>query len=98
MSTTGNQVPDTNFIGHKLQQIKGLMCNLMGHRWRYKDYSNFMKENGEQYDFAASRICTRCNQNAYFYKIWKNETKSILDCERDFHSSQQISINSIIYS
>jgi len=93
-----NPEPVVNSLNHKFDQIKSWICDIAGHRWRYKDYSNFMKANGDPYDFEASRTCTRCNQYAYFYKSWKNEEKSVLDCERDFHSSQEISINTIIYS
>ena len=92
-SKQGIETPVTSF-----DQVKIKICLLLGHRWRYKDYSNFMKPNGDPYDFSASRNCTRCNQHAYFYKTWKNEEKSILDYESDFHSSQELSINAIVYS
>jgi len=71
---------------------------MVGHRWRYKDYSNYIKANGDQYDFKASRNCTRCSQYAYFHEIWTNGEKSIHDYKSNFHSSSEISINKIKYS
>jgi hypothetical protein len=66
-------------------------CKLLGHRWTYKDYSNWIKENGEDYDFKASRNCSRCNQNEYLYKEWKAESKnSAYDIERDSLSLKKI--------
>ena len=79
-------------------KLNSKICQLAGHRWRYKDYSNSMKANGDGYDFQASRNCTRCNQHAYFHKSWKNGVKSIHDYESDLHSSDEISINDKIYS
>ena len=41
------------------------LCKLVGHTWRYKDYSNWMKENGDCYDFTAVRKCSLCDQKEY---------------------------------
>lgn len=46
------------------------LCKFIGQRWRYKDYSNWMKENGEAYDFKASRHCLWCDQHEYFSGSW----------------------------
>ncbi len=46
------------------------ICNIVGHKWRYQDYSNWIKENGDPYDFKASRTCMRCRERAYFYDSW----------------------------
>ena len=58
-----------------MQKIMKSLCKLLGHNWTYKDYTNWMKENGDDYDFKASRNCSRCNQNEYLYKEWKIENK-----------------------
>lgn len=47
-----------------------VLCNIVGHKWRYQDYSNWIKENGDPYDFKASRTCMRCRERAYFYDRW----------------------------
>lgn len=52
------------------------LCVLLGHSWRYKDYSQWMKENGEAYDFKMSRFCNRCNQHEYLYTGWVIENKN----------------------
>jgi hypothetical protein len=75
-----------------IQKIKNALCKITGHRWRYKDYSGWMNQNGDSYDFKASRNCTRCNQHGYLYKEWeiKNE-KSPHDLERNSYSTKQLS-------
>lgn len=75
-----------------IQKIKFSLCKLIGHSWRYKDYSNWMKENGDSYDFKASRNCARCNQHEYLYKDWEIKSKkSPHDSERNSHSTKQLS-------
>lgn len=74
------------------------ICNLFGHRWRYINYSNHMKENGDKYDFKAARKCTRCYQQAYFYNEWVVEKKSLLDYESSYFSTSRISINNTQYT
>jgi len=78
--------------------IKSRVCTLLGHRWMYKDYSNFMKNNGEEYHFAASRSCTRCKQHAYFVGKWENQEKSKYDYESDSHAVPEIVIDQINYN
>lgn len=34
-----------------------MICSIVGHKWYYKDYSGWMKDNGEKYYFEASRNC-----------------------------------------
>jgi len=69
------------------QAIANFLCLVAGHKWRYKDYSNWKKENGDHYDFRASRICSRCKQNEYLYDEWKVEyRKSPYDIKGDFLS------------
>ncbi len=98
MNSTENREPVVNSLNYKFDQIKSWICDLVGHRWRYKDYSNYMKANGDPYDFQASRNCIRCGQYAYFHESWKIGDKSIHDNESDFRSSPEIIINKIIYS
>ena len=49
-----------------------IICKVVGHNWYYKDYSNWMKENGDNYDFKAARKCTICGQHEYLIDGWKN--------------------------
>jgi hypothetical protein len=74
------------------------LCKRYGHNWLYKDYSNHMKWNGDKYEFRASRRCSRCNQNSYFYTEWKNGDKALLDTESDYQELSQITINNVTYS
>ncbi len=67
------------------------LCKMMGHNWRYKDYSNWIKENGDKYDFKASRNCIRCNQNEYLYSEWQTaDQKSPHDLERDAYAFKKL--------
>ena len=54
-----------------IRELKNIICRIAGHSWRYKDYSNWMNENGGSYDFKASRNCIRCNEHGYLYKEWE---------------------------
>lgn len=73
------------------QKTLNTLCKLVGHNWRYKDYSNWMKENGDSYDFKASRNCIRCSQKEYLYEYWKiSNRKSPYDMERDSYSLKQL--------
>lgn len=74
-----------------IQKIKETVCKITGHRWRYKDYSNWMNENGGSYDFKASRNCTVCNQHEYLYKKWEIKSKkSPYDLERNSFSTKEL--------
>ena len=67
------------------------VCRVLGHNWRYKDYSNWMKENGERYDFKATRKCNRCLQHEYLYDQWELvEKRSSYDVERDSRSMKRL--------
>jgi hypothetical protein len=63
-------------------------CNLLGHRWRYKDYTNSIKPNGEKFEFSASRFCSRCREHGYLYDEWKSESKSALDYLNDCYATK----------
>ena len=74
-----------------IQKTLNSLCKLIGHNWRYKDYSNWMKENGDKYEFSASRNCIICHQNQYLSTGWiMASQKSPLDVERDSHSLKQL--------
>ncbi|MEO8147458.1 MAG: hypothetical protein ABI723_07465 [Bacteroidia bacterium] len=68
-----------------LTEIKmNLICKLVGHWWRYKDYSTWIMDNGDKYPFKAARRCARCNRNEYFYTEWIQEAKNYkLDIQHD---------------
>ena len=74
-----------------IKKTKNTVCKLIGHNWRFKDYSNWMKENGDNYDFKASKSCSRCNQREYLYNEWKAEReRSRYDVQRDVYSLKQM--------
>lgn len=74
-----------------MHQLTKPICKIVGHKWRYKNYSNWIKENGDNYDFTASRNCARCDQNQYLNSEWKTaDRKSPYDLERDVHAVKQL--------
>lgn len=73
------------------QKFSELICNVFGHNWHYKDYSNWIKENGDRYEFNASRNCSICDRNEYLYSKWKYEgKKSPYDVESDSRSLRKL--------
>ena len=68
-----DQIGDRKLLGKTLNAL----CKLFGHTWLYRDYSNWIKENGEQYDFNASRKCARCKQYEYLDGTWKASNKNV---------------------
>jgi hypothetical protein len=72
-----------NFYFTAINAVAAKTCNLLGHSWRYKDYSNFMKANGEKYDFTIARHCTRCQKRSYFNGKWVDGNKNKLDFIND---------------
>ena len=70
------------------------ICNLVGHSWRYKDYSNWMKENGEKYDFKAARKCVFCNRYEYLTtNTWNSsDRKSLYDVIGDSHLLKKLPV------
>ena len=68
-----------------------ILCKIVGHTWNYKDYSNWIKENGDNYDFKASRNCIICDQNEYLFEDWKSQDKkSPYDVERNINSTRKL--------
>jgi hypothetical protein len=66
------------------------LCRYFGHKWLYNDYTNWMKENGDHYDFRASRKCARCHKHEYLYEDWREEVKNIrYDIQSDFEATRQ---------
>lgn len=73
------------------------LCRFTGHSWQYKDYSNWMKENGDRYDFKASRKCSRCKQLEYLFENWKiAKQKSPYDIEFDSQSTNRLPVLEIL--
>jgi hypothetical protein len=58
------------------REVIDLVCQVAGHRWRYKDYTNWMKEDGNSYDFKASRQCVTCKKHGYYFHNRWIETNS----------------------
>lgn len=81
-----------------IYSIQKKTCQLFGHNWKYQDYSNYIKSNGDKYDYTASRHCVRCNQYSYFYKSWKMEEKSPLDFSCYFYGINKKEIDKLISS
>jgi len=79
-------------------RIANKLCEIFGHRWLYKDYSNHIQADGNKYAFKASRCCTRCSEHAYFYSEWIAETKSKTDHQGDYFGVREIEINKVVYS
>jgi hypothetical protein len=74
-----------------INKANNTLCRLIGHSWRYKDYSNWMKENGEKYDFKATRKCSRCHLHEYLYEEWQVvEKPSSYDVERDSRALRKL--------
>ena len=67
-------------------------CSVIGHSWRYKDYSNFIKPDGSQYDFTMARWCWRCHQRAYYKNNWVYGEKSKFDFISDAFSVRLIKL------
>ena len=86
------------FIDKLLVRIANKLCTVFGHRWLYKDYSNYIQADGNKYAFKASRSCTRCSQHAYFYTEWIPEVKSKTDHQGDYFGVREIEINKVLYS
>lgn len=81
------QVSRTGILYKALSNI----CGIVGHNWRYKDYTNWMKENGDDYDFKASRKCLMCHQVEYLFEDWKAENvRSHYDVKGDSHALKQL--------
>ena len=71
------------------------ICTIIGHQWGYKDYSNWMKENGDKYDFNASRKCSFCNRYEYLYpnNNWQtSDRKSLYDIIGDSQLVKKLNI------
>lgn len=69
------------------------LCRIVGHTWRYKEYTHWIKETGEKYEFKASRYCLRCKQSEYFYENWIVENKnSFYDVASDSESTRKAPI------
>ena len=50
-----------------------IFCGLLGHKWRYKDYTNAFRENGVPYPYTDTRKCVRCEKKQYKFASWVDE-------------------------
>ena len=57
--------------------LRSLVCHYTGHRWRYKNYTNWIKEDGSPYDFRASRVCLTCGEHGYYFHGWEHSPYKI---------------------
>ncbi len=48
-----------------------MLCRLIGHRWRYKNYHYSIQANGRRYPFIATRVCGRCGMKQIKQKLSK---------------------------
>jgi len=87
------------FLANKaFVRIANKACTVFGHRWLYKDYSNYIQADGNKYAFKASRSCTRCSLHEYYYSEWIAESKSKTDHQGDYFGVREIEINKVVYS
>ena len=54
------------------------LCIFIGHKWRYKNYSNVLKADGTKHNYTSVRKCFRCMKRQYLYSEWKDEIQGIL--------------------
>ena len=73
------------FISFKLRKSHGsnknFWCDLLGHKWVYRDFTNRINSKGEKYHFTEKRICHRCGASEYHYDKWE---EYLHDIDRDF--------------
>jgi hypothetical protein len=56
-----------------------ILCHLIGHKWRYKDYTNSLRWDGKRYSFTSLRKCIRCEEHEYKYDNWVKKEKALPD-------------------
>jgi hypothetical protein len=49
------------------------ICKIVGHNWKYKDYTSCINHKGEKYLFTDKRICRRCDKREYKIEKWLEE-------------------------
>ena len=57
----------------------GMLCKLISHQWRYKDYSNWILNDGSEYPFKSTRTCSLCNRLEYLESkslTWEKTVKN----------------------
>jgi hypothetical protein len=54
-----------------------ILCHLLGHKWRYKDYTNAIRWDGKRYSFTMVRKCMRCDEHEYKYDYWVKKEKAL---------------------
>jgi hypothetical protein len=54
-----------------------IICHLLGHKWRYKDYTNAVKADGTKYQLSQVRKCMRCDEHEYKYDKWVKKEMAV---------------------
>ena len=75
-----------------VKEIAKGICYVKGHSWQYKDYSNWIKPSGENYDFKAVRTCKGCKRIEYLYDDWKmvEQKQTYYDVISDRYASKKL--------
>ena len=50
-----------------------LTCKILGHKWRYKDYTSALDDKGNKYPYTATRLCKRCEKKEFKLAKWVDE-------------------------
>ncbi|MEO8151057.1 MAG: hypothetical protein ABI723_25715 [Bacteroidia bacterium] len=68
-----------------------IICKVIGHTWKYRDYSEWILDNGKPYPFLVARKCTFCSRHEYYYTGWVHAEKNQkLDVQRDGEEKKEI--------
>ena len=54
-----------------------ILCHLLGHKWRYKDYTFAVKADGTPYKLSHVRKCMRCDEHEFKYDTWVKRDQAI---------------------
>ncbi|MEO5570876.1 MAG: hypothetical protein ABIT08_15850 [Bacteroidia bacterium] len=61
----------TLFLSYRKEvMFLNIICHLLGHKWKYKDYKNSIKSDGTKYQFTQMRKCMTCHEHEYKYDKW----------------------------
>lgn len=67
------------------------VCKIIGHSWKYKDYSDWILHNGNPYPFLVARRCSICERHEYYYHQWVPERKNHkLDVQHEHEEKKEI--------
>lgn len=54
-----------------------IICHLLGHKWKYKDYTNAVKWDGGKYTLSKVRKCMRCDEHEFKYDTWVKRDQAL---------------------